>query len=221
MIIKQLRIYTSQLQEQSEFYEKVLGLTLTNKTENSVDFKIGYSIFTLSQKDSATPYHFAINIPENKDREALVWLKQRVPVLKDDDTELIDFSNWNAKAMYFYDCDKNIVELIARRNLNIETDVPFNQNQFLGISEIGLSVENIEDTFKQIRAINNVNIFDGNFDRFCAVGDEQGLFIIIDKNKKRWFPCDDVAYTSDFEIYGDFNFQFRNGQIKKSQIGAN
>ena len=221
MIINKLRIYTSQLPEQSNFYEKVLGLTLTNKTENSVDFKIGYSIFTLSQKDSATPYHFAINIPANKDREALDWLKQRVPVLKDDDAELIDFSNWNAKAMYFYDCDKNIVELIARRNLNIQTDAPFDQNHFLGISEIGLPVQNIEDTYRQIQAIKDIKIYDGNLDRFCAVGDEQGLFIIIDQNKKRWFPCNDAAYSSDFEIHGDFNIEFRNGQIKKSQLSAN
>lgn len=215
MIINQLRIYTSQLQEQSEFYQKVLGLTLTNKTEKSVDFEIGYSIFTLSQKESATPYHFAINIPSNKDEEALRWLKQRVSLLKDDGNELIDFSNWNANAMYFYDSDKNIVELIARRNLGIETNTPFDQNQFLGISEIGLPVQNIEDTYKDIRAIKEIAIYDGNFDRFCAVGDEQGLFIIVNQNKKQWFPCNDIAYTSDFEIHGDFNFEFRNGQIKK------
>src|SRR3989304_9627627 len=101
MIIKQLTIYTNRLQEHTEFYQNLLGLTLTNKSENSVDFKIGHSILTLCKESSATPYHFAINIPSNKDIEALNWLRQRVEILRYNENELISFQNWNAKAIYF------------------------------------------------------------------------------------------------------------------------
>ena len=219
MVITQLKIYTNRLREQAGFYKNILGLTLTANSENSVEFKIGHSILSLCEKDSATPYHLAINIPSNKAHEALHWLKQRVEILKDAGNELIEFENWNAKAIYFYDADKNIVELIARKNLNIETTEPFDQNQFLGISEIGLSVQNIAETYKSINAIKTTPLYDGNFDRFCAAGDEQGLFIIIDQNKKGWFPCNDFAYTSDFKVSGDINFDFCNGQITKTATG--
>ena len=217
MIIKQLTIYTNRLQEHTEFYQNLLGLTLTNKSENSVDFKIGHSILTLCKESSATPYHFAINIPSNKDIEALNWLRQRVEILRYNENELISFQNWNAKAIYFYDADKNIVELIARKNLKIETNEPFDQNQFLGISEIGLSVQSVADTYKEIRAIKEIKIFDRYLDIFLAIGDEQGLFIIIDQNKKRWFPCNDFAYTSNFKVTGDINMEFHNGLIKDYQ----
>jgi catechol 2,3-dioxygenase-like lactoylglutathione lyase family enzyme len=215
MTIKHLTIYTSRLQEQVEFYQHILGLTLRNTSENSVDFKIGHTILTLCKESSATPYHFAINIPSNKDIEALHWLRQRVGILRDNENELINFENWNAKSIYFYDADKNIVELISRKNLKIETNESFDQNQFLGISEIGLSVQNVADTYEEIRAIKEIEEFDRYLDIFLAVGDEQGLFIIVDQNKKPWFPCNDFAYTSNFKVSGDIDLEFHNGQIKK------
>ncbi|SMO76095.1 VOC family protein [Solitalea koreensis] len=215
MIIQQLTIYTGRLKEQIEFYQHLLGLSLMAKTETSAEFKIGHTILMLLENSSATPYHFAINIPANKDEEALKWLKQRVKILADNGHDLIDFKSWNAKAMYFYDSDKNIVELIARKNLKTEMNEPFNQTHFLGISEIGLSVQNIEETYLAIKAIKELSIYDGNFDKFCAVGDEQGLFIIIDQNKKGWFPTNDFANTSNFKISGDINLEFQNGQIKR------
>src|SRR5688572_609590 len=122
MIIEKLIIYTRKLQELTEFYQNILGLTLLDKTKNSIDLKIGYTSLTIFENALATPYHFAINIPANKDKEALQWLKQRVTILTNDGQELIDFKSWNAKSIYFYDTDSNIVELIARKNLKTETE---------------------------------------------------------------------------------------------------
>lgn len=213
MIIRELTLYTNHLQEQTQFYQKILGLTIVDKKENSFDIKIGHTTLRFCYKTKATPYHFAFNIPSNKDDEALNWLKKRTDVLKDGDAELIDFNTWNAKAMYFYDVDKNIVELISRKNLNVNRNELFGQNQFIGVSEIGVSVQNIATTFNEIKAIKDLSVYDGNFERFCAAGDENGLFIIIDRNKKRWFPCNDYAYTSDFILRGEYNLEFKEGKI--------
>jgi len=51
------------------------------------------------------------------------------------------------------------------------------------------------------------------FDRFCAVGDENGLFIVVNNELKKWFPTGDLIEQSDFKIRGDFNFNYTNGEI--------
>ena len=213
MNINRLTLYSNNIAEQKAFYSDVLDFLVIETTENSIDISIGDSTLCFIQSDHATPYHFAINIPSNKEHEALDWLKQRLEILCYENDELIDFPNWNAKAMYFYDADKNIVEFIARKNLNINTSSPFSAEQCIEISEIGLSVINIEETYGSLNAIKPLPVYFGSFDMFCAAGDERGLFIIIDKHKKLWFPSNDVAHTSDFSIEGDYNFRFIKGKV--------
>ena len=202
-----LTIFTARIESQMQFYSKVLGLPAKQTTKHSVWFQIGKTQLEFRYKENATPYHFAINIPCNKEHEALSWLKQKVTILKDNGSELIDFPDWNAKAMYFYDEDKNIVEFIARKNLDNHSNAAFDIDQFLKISEIGLPCDHIEDIFNQLHKDTGLEIYSGSFNIFCAIGDETGLFICIDKNKKKWFPIDasvadsdeiNTAYASDF-----------------------
>ena len=212
MRINELIIYTSKLDSQVKFYETRLKLTCIEQTEKRATFQIGDSLLTFESRKDATPYHFAINIPSHKEREALEWLKDRVEILKEEDIEIHDFNFWNAMAMYFYDADKNIVELISRRNLNNETTLPFDSNQLLCISEIGLATVDIEEKFKQLNELSNIESFSGSFERFLAAGDDHGLFIIVDKRTKDWFPTGDEAYTSDFEL--DFSSKEKNCRIR-------
>lgn len=116
------------------------------------------------------------------------WLKSRITILKDEQDEIIDFRAWNAKAIYFYDQDKNIVELIARKNLKNESDQNFGPEQFLEISEIGVPTRDIESEFSILRNAMGIEIYDGGFGNFCAIGDENGLFICINKDHKNGIP---------------------------------
>lgn len=200
MTIQDLKIYTSNLEKQVEFYTTCIGLELLEKTAFEAIFKIGKSTLILKKSTLFKPYHIAINIPSNTINEALNWLKLRVDILKDGNHEIHDFKNWNAKAIYFYDNDNNILELIARQNLNIESSDPFDSKSFLEISEIGLPVNNITETYKALDSIMPIKKYYGNFERFCALGDENGLFICINKNLKTWYPTNDIAYSSEFEI---------------------
>ncbi|UCD61428.1 MAG: VOC family protein [Flavobacteriaceae bacterium] len=200
MKIKELKIYTPNLPKQTDFYVDKIGLDLIEKTEFEARLQIGKSILVLIENDKFQPYHFAINIPSNKEEEALKWLKSRVTILKDGKNEIQDFDFWNAKAIYFYDMDNNIVELIARKNLKNESKELFSSKSFLEISEIGTPANDIEKTYKTLKSYVDIPIFDGGFERFCAIGDEVGLFICINKNIKDWFPTNDRAYSSYFEI---------------------
>lgn len=219
MKIKELEIYTQNLLEQIDFYSNKIGLNLIKTSETEAQFMVGRSILKIVKSEKFKPYHFAINIPCNKENEALKWLKERVEILKDGKTEIQDFDFWNAKAIYFYDIDKNIVEFIARKNMKNESTEEFNVNSLLEISEIGIPVNNIETTFYALNKITNVEKFDGGFERFCAIGDENGLFICINKQAKDWFPTGDKAHSSEFKIKmeengSEYELEFANEKIK-------
>lgn len=223
MHIKELKIYTSKLNEQIEFYSEVLGLAIEKQSDDSVSFKIGKSLFIIENRANSTPYHFAFNIPPNKEHEALKWLKERVEILKDGDNEIIDFYDWNAKAIYFYDADKNIVEFIARKNLKYTGDKNFDKNSLIEISEIGVPLNNIEPALAVLSAQLGLKIYDGGMDRFCAIGSENGLFICINKNSKDWFPTNDKAYSSEFEIRveekeSECKLKFKDGRLNLIKI---
>lgn len=200
MYIKKLIIYSPQIDLQADFYATIIGLEVVEQSAESVSFAIGQSILTIAYRAQTTPYHFAINIPANKEEEALIWLRQRVEILKDGEHEIQNFDFWNAKAIYFYDEDRNIVELIARKNLDNASNEVFGVNQWLEISEIGVPTSDIEKDFEQLHRLTSIDVFDGGFERFCAIGDENGLFISINKEIKNWFPVNDKAYSSDFQI---------------------
>jgi catechol-2,3-dioxygenase len=121
--------------------------------------------------------------------------------------------------MYFYDEDQNLVELIARKNIQNSSDKIFDSNSFLEISEIGLPTLDIEKQFNILNKLMGIEVFDGGFEHFCAIGDENGLFICINKEKKDWFPTNEEAYSSDFEILffeksKEYHFQFKNTTLK-------
>jgi len=221
MEIKELKIDSKNLEKQIDFYSNKIGLDLIEKSEIEAIFQVGKSKLKLVKSEVSFPYHFAINIPSNKEDEALKWLKARVEIFKDGKNEIQDFDFWNAKAIYFYDLDKNIVELIARKNLKNESQLNFGINSLLEISEIGMPVNDIEKVFNKLKEISNLEQFDGGFERFCAIGDENGLFICINKNVKDWFPTGDKAYSSEFEIKfehnnQEFGLEFMNEDIKSS-----
>lgn len=201
MEIQELTIFTNRLTEQKQFYSEVLELDILNESKNFVSFNIGRSnLKFVKRKKLATPYHYAFNIPSNKIKDALEWLKTRVEILTMNGNEIQDFDSWNAKAVYFYDLDDNIVELIARKNLNYKSTSEFNQKSLLEISEIGIPTINIKKEFTFLNKKLGLSIFDGGFSDFCAIGTETGLFICINKNVKGWYPVNDKAYSSDFEL---------------------
>lgn len=218
MLINELKLYSDNIEEQIDFYTSVLGVRCIGQSDERASFQLGSSVLTFEFKHNATPYHFAINIPSNKEYEALQWLKERVKILMGESIELHDFDFWNARAFYFYDHDMNIVELIARKNLHYHVHEPFDSSQLLSISEIGMPTTDIEARFQQLNKLSGIEPYDGGFERFLAVGDEKGLFICINKERKDWFPTGDTTYSSDFELHftdqeNDYHIQFVNDQI--------
>lgn len=200
MKIQRLEIFTAAIEEQLHFYTQLLNLEARNLTGTSFEVIIGYSTLCFRQKEAATPYHIAFHIPARREEQALQWLKQRVDILKDGENELVDFTSWRARSMYFYDAGKNVVEFISREHWFPPENRGFSQQDLVGISEVGLATNEVGKTYEFLNRNFSLEKFTGDYEKFCATGDDQGLFIVIDKNRKDWFPSQDKAFASEFLI---------------------
>lgn len=221
MKINRLEIKTDKLNAQLHFYRDVLGLVTRDENDHSFEVLIGYSVLKFISSRNFTPYHIAIHIPNKQEENALLWLKEKVEILKNEGDEIVDFPAWNARSVYFYDEDKNVMELISRRNFHAPDSPEFSQKNFLGIAEIGLPTTNIREKFDLLNSHFHLEKFDGNFEVFCAIGDNNGLFIAIDKNKKVWFPTNDKAYSSNFRIKftnrgNAYSFNFKEDSLERT-----
>lgn len=199
MKINYLRVHTSNLDEQMAFYGEVLRFSILKKTAHTFQLKIGCSVLEFQQSEKTNPYHIAFHIGANQEKEALKWLKKRVEILEDQGKPIIDFPAWNAKSIYFYDRDRNIIEFISRKHLYPITE-PFSENSIIGIAEIGLATKDVAENYRFLNQYFKLGIYFGTPEIFCAIGDENGLFIAVDEKQKTWFPTNDVALPANFDL---------------------
>lgn len=217
MKIQLLKVQTANFEEQLAFYQNVLGQEISNKTNTTFSIKIGYSILEFHRCDTSAPYHIAFHIGADQERQALEWLKKRVPILKNEGKEMVDFPAWNAKSIYFYDVDKNIIEFISRKNL-FPTTSSFSEKSLLGIAEIGLPTNGLAENVRFLEQYLKLEIYYGTPEVFCAIGDDQGLLIAVDQEKKTWFPTNDKALPADFDLKftrqgKTFELNYENGKL--------
>jgi catechol-2,3-dioxygenase len=177
-------------------------------------------VFRPSEKEAY--YHFAFNIPENQINQALQFVKRFASPLLDTETgeTIIDFVNWNARAIYFLDPAGNIVEFIARHDLPNASNRRFSGNSLLEISEIGLPVGEVGRAFEELHEKLMIDRYSGNFERFCAAGDEHGLLILTETDRN-WYPTEIPSRPFDLSVEVETpekkgRVDFREGKIRVS-----
>jgi len=193
-----LDLYCPDLDAQRSFYSDQLEWLEITDSEAPLAYQVGCTRLRFREKAAVPPYHFAFNIPAGQEAEALTWLKQRTEVIPFAGKDVIDFSNWEAYAMYFRDPAGNIVEFIARRPLGLPAIHPFSQKSIAGVSEVGAPVQSIRPFYEQLHQRFGLERFDGTFEKFCAIGDHEGLFIVVDADTKEWFPAGIPAQPAPF-----------------------
>jgi hypothetical protein len=194
MLLKELRLQTGQLPALFNFYKEVLELPVVQQGNNSIAVTAGTSqvIFDTTDAKENAFYHFAFNIPSNKFEDALQFIQRRVELLwlNDYKSYIADFTNWHAKSFYFIDPANNILELIARFDLNDVTDEPFSAEHIRNVSEIGLvfPVKSFDGDVNKLLEQYPLSHFDKQppMPHFRAVGNDEGLFIIVPENRV-WF----------------------------------
>ncbi len=194
MKILEIQLQTHRPDELKRFYREKLGLSIIREHKRSFTIQAGASKirFENADADDEPFYHFAFNIPENQLADAKHWLSSRVKLFTQDGQDEFRFASWNADSVYFYDPAGNIVEFIARHNLNNATDVPFSGKSILCVSEIGHPVDNVRLFSEHIRRELQLKLWYGDERKFAAVGDEEGLFIIVEKERP-WYPVNKPA----------------------------
>jgi len=190
MKISYLELSAKDLPAQRDFYANVLELPV-NLDAASLHVKAGETdlVFTQAPSEFIGAYHFAFNIPENQYEAAKQWITSRVPLLQDK-TGLEDFesTNWASTSLYFRDAAGNILEFIARHNLQNAAAEEFNASQILNVSEIGLPSEDVVALADQLCTRLGLSVFrqEPN-ESFTPVGDDNGLFILPIKDRI-WMP---------------------------------
>lgn len=192
MRIDRLDLLTNDLAVQRKFYASELPLPVLEASSDVLSLQAGRSRLTFRQAPEGWNgfYHFAFNIPEDQFGEAKAWLSRRVMLIKDNkgEDEFPSSKEWNAHSVYFYDPAGNILEFIARHDLDEHSDKPFDEQSILSISEIGIVSEDVPAMVRSLQSQMGISPYGGpGSETFTAVGDEHGLFIVV-KRGRIWFP---------------------------------
>ena len=70
MKITKLKIYTSNIKKQFEFYRDELGFDIADYSEDSFEIIAGYSRLRFEFRENATSYHIAFHIPDEQEEES-------------------------------------------------------------------------------------------------------------------------------------------------------
>ncbi|HEX9979629.1 MAG TPA: VOC family protein [Flavobacterium sp.] len=190
MRIKEIDILTTDIAGTEAFYSGIFNFRTAEKNASSISFEIGYSRLVFSKTDIPNPvYHFAFDIPHNKVDEALEWLSARASIIKFQNEDVVDFTNWNAKSFYFLDNNGNVVEFIARFDNDNRSDQPFDCGSIVSISEIAFVTPDVNELVKKLINEKGLSYFHRppQRDDFSVLGEDDGLLIIMD-SKRKWFP---------------------------------
>jgi catechol-2,3-dioxygenase len=188
--ITSLELSAKELEAQRDFYANILELPV-NLDSSVLDVKVGETDLRFSQAPTEFDgaYHFAFDIPENQFDSAKKWISGRISLLSDENgQDEFESNNWNSHSVYFKDAAGNVLEFIARHNLDNAVDRDFDSGQILNISEIGLPSENVIEFANELCTSLNLSVFrqEPN-DTFTPVGDDHGLFILPIKDRI-WIP---------------------------------
>ena len=115
------------------------------------------------------------------DQAERLWAGERVPEAYPDDVR--HFRHWNAHSVFFLDPGGNVVEYIARHDLGNEAPGPFASGDILYASEIGLIVDDVTATASRLQEVVGLSRYRGGDEQFTALGDEQGLLLVMKRGR--------------------------------------
>lgn len=209
-LIKNIRLLTTTpLGVMKDFYLKKIGLSIVTEQEKEVTFLAGGSTLTFIQKEKMEGqqpwYHFAFNIPENKILKARAWQTQRTELIQTPKrlrdaaypNDIRHFRNWNAHSVFFYDPAGNLVEYIARHDLDNGQEGDFSSKDLLNISEIGFIVDEQPKMAATIHEKLNLPAYPKNTDFWWSMGNENGLILCL--RKRVWAA--NTPYAKKFNVF--------------------
>lgn len=194
--IKSLRLHTAApLAAMKNYYVDLLGLGVLEESPRELTIKAGETPITfvgIEPGTSGSPfYHFAFNIPQNKLLAAREWQKKRTALippyarLRDPQfpDDVVHFSSWNAHSIFFWDPAGNLLEYIARHDLQNSADGPFGSADILYASEIAFIVDDVPSLAADLKEAFGLGQYKRGSDQFTAIGDELGLLLVMKRGR--------------------------------------
>ncbi|HXS37584.1 MAG TPA: hypothetical protein VN721_12850 [Flavipsychrobacter sp.] len=206
MQISELILKTASIHRTKLFYNKTLELPIIIDSEDSISFKAGKTILTFEAITEGKPYyHIAFNITNNKFSDSYEWINNKLDILPvEDGINIASYPNWNAQSFYFYDNNASILEFIVRFDLPYYSPKPFSVDDIIEISEIGIVVNNTEQTSKELYQQFKISYFEKGprLPEFIVMGDDYGL-LLISQQGRQWVPTHKPALPFPLTIKGD------------------
>lgn len=216
MKILQVELLTDNINETGLFYTNAIGLQIISRNSSSITLATASTKLVFRASKNVKPvYHFAFDIPNNKLLEAFDWIEKKTKILEVITSDKIaDFYNWNAKSFYFLDNNGNILEFIARYDLDNASDKIFDGSSVLSISEIGFVAKNVFQLSDKMCKDYGLSVFSKQpkLDKFIVLGTDTGLFILA-KEDKDWYPTNIKAKSFWTKVVFKLN-----GEIKEIEI---
>jgi len=197
-------LMTRRLAETADFYERVLGLPVLREPAE-VTVRVGRSLLVFQGDADATGFHHvAFTIPTGSFAAARAWLEQRTELLvRDGEAELEGPPSWNSRSVYFDGPDGSILELIERRDLDNAVPDAFGPEQLLCVSEVGVAVPDVPTAVRELGASGIRPYGNPPADSFAAVGDVDGLLILVTPGRTWFHASDRAAAESRTKIHLD------------------
>lgn len=208
MEIKELTLFSKNIDKQEIFYNDILGFPTSRNHINNLTINAGSTTINLEKSSKSHLYHFAFLIPTGSLESAISYLESRgIRLLPYKDDKIIYFNN--GTAIYFFDEDRNIVEFIERPLLDyVSLDHSFSIEDIQKVNEIGLAVSNPKKTTEEltnkfgVEPLANAPMKED----FCWAGDHNGA-IIVTKLGRNWLP------TNIRGTYNNFSISYVEGNI--------
>lgn len=206
--IKELTLRVDNIHYNSNriFWTEVLGFPLLDQTSGSYTIGIGESKLTFRPKNTtnAPIYSFSISIPQNQVEKALDWLKNEggkypdgptepVTIIKDEITgaEIINKPLYNANSVFFNDAAGNVIELIARNNIDNAIEGDFSRESFLKISEAPIVTKQVRECEELLDEEFGLKAFPRTTSGYRPVGGSDGVLLLVIPGRP-WIPTQTV-----------------------------
>lgn len=221
--IIELNLRARRLNQNRFFWETLMGFSVIDAPSVSqYTLQVGNTKLTFRQSTlppdlEATffpQYHFTISIPSNQIESCLEWILSQkatnpatneevtIPLWKDylNEAEIVRRNLYNSQSVFIQDPAGNVVELLARHDMNNTATGTFNNGMFIGISEVGIVTRDVRKTAALLKETFGVEEVLGSSNSFKPIGGATGLLKLIVPGKP-WIPTEnELAVDHEMEL---------------------
>ena len=116
----------------------------------------------------------------------------------------MDYRHWNAHSLFFFDPAGNVVEYIARHDLDNAAKGEFSPADILYASEIAPVVDDVPAAAQQLGTVVGLDQYRSGSEQFMALGDEYGLLLVMKRGRVISFDAEPPKAVTVFGTSASF-----------------